>query len=145
MAVTGAFREYPPLVPVEHGVVGSLNVLDHHAQFITVNLSQRRDGPGKHPSDISKMRIGGSRQDVLRGAQNHLDGLRCVCEVRGVSVPPPPNLDPLKSRESQRDVVKSFGAPGEFDFRHTSIMRVRRAAKRVKVLESKEYMSSRGE
>ena len=79
------------------------------------------------------MTICGSRQDVVRGAQNHLDGLRSICEVSGISVPPPPNLDPLKSREGQRHMVKSFGAPGEFDFRHASIMRVRRAAKRVKV------------
>jgi len=130
-------------MPVENGVVCSLDVLDHHAQFFTVDFFQRGDSPGQHPSDVGKMRIGGSCQDVIRGAQNHLDGLRSVCKVRGVSVPAPPDLDPLKSRESQRNVVKSFGAPGEFDFRHASIMRVWRAAKRVKVLESKRYMSSR--
>jgi hypothetical protein len=120
-------------VPVEYGVVCRLDILDDCAQFITVNLSQSRDGPGKHPSYIGKMCIGGSRQDVVRGAQNHLDRLRGVGEVPGVCVPPPPDLDPLEARESQRYMVKSFGAPGECDFRHASIMRVRRAAKRVKV------------
>ena len=132
------------LLPVEHRVVCRLNVLDDHTQFFTVNLSQSRDSAGQHASYIGKMRIGGSRQDVVRGAQNHLDGLRSIGEVPGVSVSSPPNLDSLKPRESQRNMVKSLGAPGEFDFRHTSIMRVRRAAKRVKVSESEEYMSSRG-
>jgi hypothetical protein len=131
-------------VAVEHRVVCCLDILDDCTQFFAVNLSQSDDGPGKHPSYIGKMRIGGSRQDVVRGTQNQLDGLRSVCEVLGVRVPAPPDLDPLKSREGQRYVVKSFGAPGEFYFRHGSIMRVRRAAKRVKGLESKGYMSSRG-
>jgi hypothetical protein len=129
---------------VEYSVVCCLDILDDHTQFITVNLSQSRDGPGKHPSYIGKMRIGGSRQDVVRRAQNHLDGLCGVCEVPGVSEPPPPDLDPLKSRESLRYLVKSFGAPGECNFRHASIMRVSREVKRVKVLEFKGYMSSWG-
>jgi hypothetical protein len=121
------------LLPVKYRIVCGLDVLNDRTQFFTVNFSQRQDSPGKHPSYIGKMRIGGSRQDVVRGAQNHLDRLRSIGEVAGVSVPSPPNLDSLKSCESQSNVVKSFGAPGEFDFRHASIMRVRRAAKRVKV------------
>jgi hypothetical protein len=132
------------LLAVEHRVVCRLDVLDDHTQFIAVNLSQSRDSPRKHPSYIDKMCIGGSRQDVVRRAQNHLDRLRSIREVPGVSVPSPPNLDSLKSRESQRNMVQSFGAPGEFDFRHAPIMRVRRAAKRVKVYKSKGFMSSRG-
>src|ERR1700692_4774839 len=88
------------------------------------------------------MSIGGSCQDVLSGAQNHLDGLRNDCEGCGVPVPPPPNLDSLKQRERLRHMVKSFGAPSGVDFRHFSIMPVRGAAKRVKVWESKGYISS---
>src|SRR5450631_1128456 len=88
------------------------------------------------------MSIGGSCQDVLSGAQNHLDGLRNDCEGRGVPVPPPPNLDFLKQRESLRHMVKSFSVLSGFDFRHFSIMPVLAAAGRVEVWESKWYMSS---
>src|ERR1700680_1341796 len=90
------------------------------------------------------MRIGGVRQEVLSGAQNHLDGHHCVCEVRGVRVPPPPNLNSLKQSESLRHMVKRFGAPNGIDFRHVSIVPVLGAEERVNLLESKGYMSSAG-
>src|ERR1700681_66538 len=89
------------------------------------------------------MSIGGSRQEVLSGAQNHFDGHRVVCEGRGIRVPPPPCLNSLKQSESLRHMVKSFGAPSGIDFRHASIMPVLGAEERVKVFESKGYMSSR--
>src|ERR1700686_1046486 len=88
------------------------------------------------------MSIGGSRQEVLSGAQNHFEGQRGVCEGRGGRQPPPPNLNSLKQSESLRHMVKSFGAPSGIDFRHASIMPVLGAEERVKVLESKGYMSS---
>jgi hypothetical protein len=119
------------LRPIEYSVVCGLDILDDRPQFITVDLAQSHDGPGKHPSYVRKMGIGGPRQDVARGAQNHLDGLRRVSEVPGVGVPPPSDLDSLKARKSQGYLIKSLGAPGECDFRHAAIMRVRRAAKRV--------------
>ena len=95
---------------VKHSLVCSLGLLDNHEQFITPDLPQSHDNPGKHPGCIGQMSIGGSRQDVLGGVQNHLDGLRSVCEGRGVRVPPPPNLDLLERRESLRHVVKSLCA-----------------------------------
>src|ERR1700688_876318 len=88
------------------------------------------------------MSIGGYRQEVLGGAQNHLDGLRGVREGRGVRVPPPSNLDPLKQSESLRYMVKGFGAPGGVDSRHAPIMPGLCAAGRVEILDSKGYMSS---
>src|ERR1700686_5013118 len=87
------------------------------------------------------MNIGGYRQEVLSGAQNHLGGLRGVCDWRGVRVPPPPSLDPLKQRESLRYMVKSFVAPSGVDLRHSSIMPGLGGAGRVEVWESNRYMS----
>src|ERR1700722_6760763 len=89
------------------------------------------------------MSIGGGSQGALWGAQNHFDGHRGVCEGRGVREPPPPNLNSLKQSEGLRHMVKSFGAPSGIDFRHASIMPFLGAGERVKVLESKGYMSSR--
>ena len=98
-------------LPVKHSFVCSLGLLDDRKQFITLNLAQSHDDPGKHPGRVGQMSIGGSRQYVLGGAQNHLDGLRSVGEGRGVRVPPPPNLDPLQQRKSLRHILKSLGAP----------------------------------
>jgi hypothetical protein len=53
--------ELPPLtaqslpagsLPVKHGFVCSLGLLDDHKQFITLNLPQSHDNPGKHPGCI---------------------------------------------------------------------------------------------
>jgi len=96
---------------VEHSLVCSLGLLDNHEQFIALDLPQSHDNPGKHPGGIGQMSIGGSDQDVLSGAQNHLNGLRIVREGRRVRVPPPPNLDLLEQRESLRHIVKGLGAP----------------------------------
>jgi hypothetical protein len=119
-----------------------LGLFDDRTQFITLDLSQGHDNGRKHSGCIGYTSIGGFRQEILGGAQNHFNGHCVICEGRSVLISPPPDLDPLKQSKSLRHMVKSFGAPSGIDSRHCKIVHVLGAAVRVEVWESKGYMSS---